>query len=148
MVQELLWLDIDVPRHWDIYPGQYVQLWVPQIGLRYVLQLPLFYIAFWEDTPDGDHRKLHILTRPRESGLTAELCRSIALHQREHRILVLGPYGRQCDLLWFGTILFVVEDVGFLRVLPYIRMLVQASQHRRAMVRQLMIFWQMEDFGT
>lgn len=34
-----------------------------------------------------------------------------------------------------GTILFIVEDIGIVRVLPLIRMLVRASEQRQAMVR-------------
>ncbi|KAF7589629.1 hypothetical protein BBP40_004002 [Aspergillus hancockii] len=145
-VQELLRLRINVPLHWNIHPGQYVQIWAPQIKLRYTLQFALFYVVFWEDAVD--HRALYILIRPQSSGLTANLYRSITLHQGKHRALVMGPYGYQYDLSRFGTIVFVVEDVGFLRVLPYIRMLVQASQQRQAMVRKLEIFWQMEEFSN
>ncbi|OJZ79724.1 hypothetical protein ASPFODRAFT_213129 [Aspergillus luchuensis CBS 106.47] len=39
-----------------------------------------------------------------------------------------------------------LKDIGMLRALPYIRMLVQASEQRRVMVRKLKIVWQMQDF--
>ncbi|RDH26443.1 hypothetical protein BDQ94DRAFT_176377 [Aspergillus welwitschiae] len=42
-------------------------------------------------------------------------------------------WGHTADFSLFGTIVFIVEDIGMLRVLPYIRMLVQASEHGRAM---------------
>ncbi|KAL3251111.1 hypothetical protein ABHI18_010817, partial [Aspergillus niger] len=50
------------------------------------------------------------------------------LHQRRQPALLLGPYGRSIDFSPFGTIVFIVEDIGMLRVLPYIRMLVQGER--------------------
>ncbi|KAE8384979.1 hypothetical protein BDV23DRAFT_188710 [Aspergillus alliaceus] len=55
LVEDLLWQAITVPHHWDTAPGQYVQVWVPLMGLRYALQLPFFYVTFSEDA--ADHRE-------------------------------------------------------------------------------------------
>ncbi|KAI2888149.1 hypothetical protein CBS63078_10543 [Aspergillus niger] len=103
-----------------------------------------FYVAYWDDAPGP--RILYVLTRPRASSLSTRLYLRERLHQRRQPALLLGPYGRSIDFSLFGTIVFVVEDIGMLRVLPYIRMLVQASEQRRAMVRKLKIVWQMQDF--
>ncbi|KAI2945427.1 hypothetical protein CBS147323_11286 [Aspergillus niger] len=118
----LLRLIITVSPHWHIRPGQYVYLWLPRAGFRSCFQLQPFYVAYWDDAPG-----------PR------------ILYRRQPALL-LGPYGRSIDFSPFGTIVFIVEDIGMLRVLPYIRMLVQASEQRRAMVRKLKIVWQMQDF--
>ncbi|OJZ80214.1 hypothetical protein ASPFODRAFT_212801 [Aspergillus luchuensis CBS 106.47] len=141
---ELLRMDITVSPHWHIRPGQYVYLWLPHAGFRSCFQLQPFYVAYWDDAPGP--RILYVLTRPRASSLGTQLYLCEWLHQRRQPALFLGPYGRSIDFSLFGTIVFIVEDIGMLRVLPYIRMLVQASEQRRAMVRQLKIVWQMQDF--
>jgi hypothetical protein len=61
---------------------------------------------------------------------------------------VLGPYGRPPDLAPFGIVLLIVEDIGIARVFSLIQTLVLASEQHRAMVRKLIVVWQMEDLGT
>lgn len=151
--QKLLQLEIDVPKHWNIQPGQYVRIWMPHMGLRAFLQLPLFYVAFWENRTENDDkheykkRTLYVLTRPRRSGLTVQLYENALVHESRCWAIILGPYGRSNDFSEYGTVLFVVEDIGFMRVLPFIRKLVVASQQRQAMVRKLQVVWQMDDIG-
>ncbi|GKZ63531.1 hypothetical protein AnigIFM49718_000840, partial [Aspergillus niger] len=141
---DLLRMDITVSPHWHIRPGQYVYLWLPHAGFRSCFQLQPFYVSYWDDAPGP--RILYVLTRPRASNLSTRLYLHEWLHQRRQPALLLGPYGRSIDFSPFGTMVFIVEDIGMLRVLPYIRMLVQASEQRRAMVRKLKIVWQMQDF--
>ncbi|GKZ75271.1 hypothetical protein AnigIFM50267_004135, partial [Aspergillus niger] len=143
---ELLRMDITVSPHWHIRLGQYVYLWLPHAGFRSCFQLQPFYIAYWDDPPGP--RILYILTRPRASSLSTRLYLREWLHQRRQPALLLGPYGRSIDFSLFGTIVFIVEDIGILRVLPYIRVLVQKSEQRRVMVRKLTIVWQMQDFDN
>ncbi|KAI2862016.1 hypothetical protein CBS76997_11323 [Aspergillus niger] len=140
----LLRLNITVSPHRHIRPGQYIYLWLPHAGFRSCFQLQPFYVAYWDDAPEP--RILYVLARPRASSLSTRLYLREWLHQRRQPALLLGPYGRSIDFSLFGTIVFIVEDIGMLRVLPYIRMLVQASEQRRAMVRKLKIVWQMQDF--
>lgn len=156
--QELLQLNIAVPGSWSIQPGQYVRIWMPHMGLRAFLQLPLFYVAFWEDRNEHEgkdkqkhenmQRILYVLTRPRPSGLTMQLYGNTLAHRKPRWAVILGPYGRSNDFSEFGTIIFIVEDIGIVRVLPFIRMLVVASQQRQAMVRKLEVVWQMDDIST
>jgi hypothetical protein len=142
---ELLRLEITVPAHWTVQPGQWVYLWLPRASLRTCFQLPLLYVSFWDDTPK--QRTLYILVRPQSATLYDRLYMEEPLHDCQHSALLLGPYGQCVDLTAFGTILFIVEDVAIMRVLPFIRMLVLASEQRQAMVRKLRIVWQMDDFG-
>lgn len=142
----LLHIDLTVPIHWNIQPGQYVYIWLPHAGLPARLQLALFYVVFWDDK--DKQRILHVLTRPQASSLTGQLYAKRSMHGAEHKALVFGPYGKPFDFPMAGTILFIVEDIGVMRVLPLICMLVQASEQRQAMVRKMEIVWQMDDFGT
>ncbi|CAG8359722.1 unnamed protein product [Penicillium salamii] len=156
----LLWLDIALPRYCVIYPGQYVQLCFPQAGVRARLQFVSLYVGFWEESATG--RTLHLVVRP-QSGLTRRLYESLRRRHLKHidgdgknypgkahqitkqPVIVFGPYGHTHNLDSFGTILFVVEDIGFYRTLSYIGMLVQASRDRRAMIRKVEVLWEVED---
>jgi hypothetical protein len=95
-----------------------------------------------------DHRTLRGLARPQSSALATALYDVEHLHNIRHSALVLGPYGRPPDLAPFDIVLLIVEDIGNARVFPLIQTLVRASEQHRAMVRKLIVVWQMEDLGT
>jgi hypothetical protein len=94
------------------------------------------------------HRTLRVLARPQSSALVTALYDAEHRHSVPHSALVLGPYGRPPDLSRFGIVLLIVEDIGIARVFSLIQTLVLASEHHRAMVRKLIVVWQMEDLGT
>ncbi|KAI2791721.1 hypothetical protein POX_c04596 [Penicillium oxalicum] len=114
---------------------------MPSAGIRAGLQLPLFYVAACKK--DGAHKIARMVARSR-SGIIRKLYDRNLASPRGNWITVtaLGPYGRPENLLRFGTVVLVVEDVGFFRALSYIEMLVKASVQRTALVRKLEILWQ------
>ncbi|RDH26963.1 hypothetical protein BDQ94DRAFT_176025 [Aspergillus welwitschiae] len=101
--------DQGVP-HLHIRPGQYVYVWLPHAVFRSCLQLRPFYVAYWDDPPGP--RILYVLTRPRASSLSTRLYLREWLQQCRQPALLLGPYGRSIDFSLFGTIVFIVEDIG------------------------------------
>ncbi|CAP87059.1 Pc24g01510 [Penicillium rubens Wisconsin 54-1255] len=124
---QLLWLDIAVPREWEAQPGQYVQLWMPRLGVRSFLQLPAFYVASVDtaqNTPGAPTtRTLRIVARPRP-GVTGRMAQAAdhATYSTIHfPVCVLGPYGHPPNLGQYGTVVFVLEDIGLFRALPFIR---------------------------
>jgi NAD(P)H-flavin reductase len=131
----LLWLEIGLPPSWTVQPGQYVQLWMPRVGIRAGLQLRLFYVAVCKK--DGAHKIARLviarLVARSRSGIIRKLYDRNLASSRGHRIpvTVLGPYGRPDNLLLFGTVVLVVEDIGFFRALSYIEILVVASLQRK-----------------
>ncbi|KZN87745.1 hypothetical protein EN45_063060 [Penicillium chrysogenum] len=76
---QLLWLDIAVPMGWEAQPGQYVQLWMPRLGVRSFLQLPAFYVASVDTVQNAPGaqttRTLRIVTRPRP-GVTGRIAQA------------------------------------------------------------------------
>ncbi|KAI2762012.1 hypothetical protein DTO012A8_9593 [Penicillium roqueforti] len=137
-VSNFLWLDITIPLNRAIHPGQYVQLWMPRTSFRAFFQLPIFHIAFWEDGPT--QRTVRKVAEPR-LGLTRKLYHDALQSPSKQPVTVLGPYGHPLSFHRFGTILFVVEDIGFFRALSYIDKLVEASRKREVMVRKLEVIW-------
>ncbi|KAJ5244987.1 hypothetical protein N7489_005083 [Penicillium chrysogenum] len=145
---QLLWLDIAVPMEWETQLGQYVQLWMPRLGVRSFLQLPAFYVASVDTVQNAPGaqttRTLRIVTRPRP-GVTGRIAQAAdhATYSTIHfPVCVLGPYGHPPNLGQYGTVVFVLEDIGLFRALPFIRHLVQESRSRRNTVRRLEVLWQ------
>ena len=94
------------------------------------------------------YRTLRVLACPQLLALVAALYNAEHLHSGRYSALVLGPYGRPLDLARFGIVLLIVEDVGIARVFALIQTLVLASKQHRAIVRKLIVVWQIEDLGT
>ncbi|KAL2801691.1 hypothetical protein BJX63DRAFT_426577 [Aspergillus granulosus] len=94
------------------------------------------------------HRTLRVLARPQSSALAAALYNAEHRHSVRHSALVLGPYGRPPELARFGIVLLIVGDIGIVRVFSLIQTLVLASEQHRAMVRKLIVVWQMEDLDN
>ncbi|CAG8340362.1 unnamed protein product [Penicillium salamii] len=137
-VSNFFWLDITIPLNRHIQGGQYVQLWMPRTGFRAFFQRPVFHFAFWEDGPT--QRTVRMVVEP-QFGLMRKLYHDALESPNMQPVTVLGPYGHPLSFHRFGTILFVVEDIGFFRALWYIDKLVQASCKREVMVRKLEIIW-------
>ncbi|CAG8890865.1 unnamed protein product [Penicillium salamii] len=149
----LLWLDIAVPMEWVAQPGQYVQLWMPRLGVRSSLQLPAFYVASVDtvhNTPGAPTtRMLRIVTRPGVTGRIAQAADHATSSTIQFPVCVLSPYGHPPSLGQYGTVVFVLEDIGLFRALPFIRHLVQESRSRKNTVRRLEVLWQvkLKDFN-
>ena len=121
---------------------------MPRLGVRSSLQLPAFYVASvgTMDNPPGAQttRMLRIVTRPRP-GVTGRIAQAAdhATYSTIHfPVCVLGPYGHPPSLGQYGTVVFVLEDIGLFRALPFIRHLVQESRSRKNAVRRLEVLWQ------
>ncbi|CAG8882124.1 unnamed protein product [Penicillium nalgiovense] len=117
---QLLWLDIAVPMGWEAQRGM-------------------------QNAPGPPTtRTLRIVTRPRP-GVTGRIAQAAdhATYSTIHfPVCVLGPYGHPPNLGQYGTVVFVLEDIGLFRALPFIRHLVQESRSRRNTVRRLEVLWQ------
>lgn len=139
----LLWIDIAVPVQWEAQPGQYVQLWMPGLGVYSWLQLPAFYVASVEAAQQAT-RTLRLVTRPQQ-GIMGRIARAADASPQSNMhlpVFVLGPYGHPPNFGQDGTVLFVLEDIGLFRALPFIRHLIQESRCRRNTVRRLEVLWQ------
>ncbi|KAJ5453746.1 uncharacterized protein N7458_004702 [Penicillium daleae] len=146
--KQLLWLEISAPRQWNIQAGQHVQLWMPRSGYRSWLHLPLFYVAYVGEEEEqqqniGSHtsnRRLHFLVHYRR-GLTKRLALQAVKANFSFPVFMFGPFGHPPCFGNYGTVLFVVEDIGLFRILPFIQQLVHGSRRRETVVRKLEILW-------
>lgn len=144
--KRLLWLEIRAPLQWSIQAGQHVQLWIPHSGYRSCLHLPLFYVAHVEERQQQEDgtpkpfRLLHLLVR-HQRGLTKRLAWNAMETDLSFPVFMFGPFGHPPCFADYGTVLFVVEELGLFRVLPFIRQLVHGSRQRETVVRKLEILW-------
>lgn len=94
----------------------------------------------------GANHSLRVVTKP-TSALTRRIVHRIlqaGLPDLELPAFVLGPYGQAHSFGQYGTVVFVLEDIGLFRALPFIRDLVEKSRERTNMVRRLEVLWQIE----
>jgi hypothetical protein len=143
----MLWLDVTLPLNQVVRSGQYMQMWMPSAGIRAFVQLPLLYVVVCELDDTSGELTVRMVARP-QSGITSNLYWIARDLPKRLSVRLLGPYGRPLDLSRFGTVVFVLEDIGLFRALSYIKMLVEASHKREVMVRRLDIMWQRDEkFG-
>lgn len=135
----VLWVEVRLPYHRDVRPGQFVQMWVPCAGCRVFTQLALLYVVVAEREKRTRESTIRMVARP-QRGLTDILYRSSFTRPRS--VAILGPYGRPHDFAPYGTIVFAVEDIGIFRALSYIGMLVEDSRKRQVMARKVEVVWQ------
>ncbi|KAJ5559532.1 hypothetical protein N7513_001931 [Penicillium frequentans] len=140
----MLWLDVTLPLNQIVRSGQYMQMWMPSAGIRAFVQLPLLYVVVCELDDTSGELTVHMVARP-QSGITSNLYWIARDLPKRLSVRLLGPYGRPLDLSRFGTVVFVLEDIGLFRALSYIKMLVEASHKREVMVRRLDIMWQRDE---
>ncbi|KAL2835708.1 hypothetical protein BJX68DRAFT_260102 [Aspergillus pseudodeflectus] len=171
--QELLSIDTTVPSGWRVEPGLrlasqlplfYVSSWedTPTSKLVHLSGERAQIHASEQSASQEDRlREAETLAPDNTSLRSAEqggewrqagAKQDAAVHHTSQRQISRGrtslPYGRPPDLARFGIVLLIVEDIGIARVFSLIQTLVLASEQHRAMVRKLIVVWQMEDLGT
>lgn len=139
-----------VPRPWKVRPGQYLYLWLPQLGWRYLFQSHLFYIASSERIKEGMSIDLLIERRNRFSGaLHRQVLRgpmnpsSLVLY----RGLIEGPYTdahgkkllKSSSVLLFGNGSRIVQQLG------YLRYMLENAQSDNLLQRRIVVVWSLEE---
>lgn len=128
---------------------------MPRLGVRSFLQLPAFYVAsagIVQTAPEAPTtHMLRIVTRPRP-GVTKRISQAAdhVTHSTFHfQAYALRPYEHPPNLDQYGTIIFVLEDIGLFRALPFIQHLVQESRNRRNTMRRIEVSWEvrLKDFS-
>ena len=158
-------ITITPSRPWIYYPGQYLYLTVPSIGLWTAHP---FTIA-WSNTPEPaltrqrsiDSRNSHgvekaaivapqtfsLLVRARD-GFTKRLLAHTFKHTPAHlghcvpvRVLVEGPYGLSRSLDSYGTVLLIAGGVGITHHLGYVRHLLRGYAEGTIATRKITLVW-------
>ncbi len=157
--KDTLFIDITVPRAWNVRAGQYVNLWMPFFSLRSMFQSHPYMIVYWTE---GTSLSLCFLVEA-QGGLTRKLFerayevdsfqmkpgeeRQIPL-EHFHRAWLSGPHGHGAPVGEFGSVLMIATDIGIAAQLPYLKELISGFNHCQVRTRRIHLVWQVGCIGT
>lgn len=140
-------LTVLLKRPMKVHPGQYMYLFLSDMGVRRRIQAHPFVIAWWDDTMRAT--EISFLIEP-SSGLSSKLIGRDSLR----KVVMDGPYGKNLRLEDFETVILVAKGIGIAGIIPYVRSLtyrrVNKDKHhesyRRGMItRKIDLYWVLED---
>jgi predicted ferric reductase len=140
-------LTVLLKRPMKILPGQYVYLFLSDMGARRRFQAHPFVIAWWDNSMEAT--KISILIEP-QNGLSAEL----AARNMIRSVVVDGPYGKDLRLQDFENVILVAKGIGIAGIIPYVRSLTyrrvskgkEHESYRRGLItRKIDLYWVLED---
>ncbi|KAF2680662.1 hypothetical protein K458DRAFT_445146 [Lentithecium fluviatile CBS 122367] len=129
-------LIIDLAKPWNVGPGQYIYLTLPNVGRHkggFIQSHP--YNIAWVDGP-----KVTVLIQ-RYKGFSDTLFTS---PDPESSVIVDGPYGHPQSLDRFDKVLLMASGIGIASHLLTIKQLLLAHESQTARVRRLTLVWFLE----
>lgn len=126
---------------------QYINIWIPSLGIRSSMQSHPFVITSWTGKKQTN---LELLIEPRH-GWTKRL-RSRAVTASGHngglgRVLFTGPHGAPVPLYGYEYFFMVASGYGIIPHLPLLERLVQGTLAREVRARRICLVWEVEDIG-
>lgn len=140
-------IEMKIPRYLEVRAGQYINIWIPRIGIRSLFQSHPLIIAYWTK-PDTGCMSLHLLVHPHHDFSQKLQQLESMLQTRRRLILFGGPYGVAPSLRSFGSVLLISTGSGIGAVLPYIKDLLGGYNECKTVTRRLHLVWQMVNEGT
>ncbi|KAL8673862.1 MAG: hypothetical protein Q9168_001727 [Polycauliona sp. 1 TL-2023] len=148
--QQVVRIDLSVPRPWKVEAGQYINLWIPAASIRSLLTMqshPLMIVSWSE----GQYLDLQLVVSPQQ-GLT-QVFRSIAENNDStavsNRYLAFfsGPHGTSEPMGEYGTVLLFASGLGIVAQLPYIKQLLHDGAECRTRTKRIHLIWQLQEPG-
>ncbi|KAL4927713.1 ferric reductase family protein [Aspergillus undulatus] len=135
-----------LPRPLKIDPGQYINIWIPGVGLRAWMQTHPFMVTSWSGKKQDT---LSLLIQP-QKGLskdyfghaTGALDSSISF-----LALFTGPHGISEDIGNCETALIVASDSGVAAAIPYIQKMIYGYNTSTSRLRRVHLVWQARSKG-
>ena len=137
-------LTVGLHRPIKILPGQYVYLFLSDMGLRRRFQAHPYVMTWWDNSVAA--RKVCFLVQP-EAGLSSELTTRNLLGS----VVVDGPYGVNLHLEKYETVILIAKGIGIAGLLPYVRHMTyrrmsNLERYRRGLItRKIDVYWVMDD---
>ncbi|KAF7712893.1 Cell surface metalloreductase [Penicillium ucsense] len=131
------------PRPVKVEPGQYINLWLPSVGLWSWAQTHPFTVTSWSR---GKQNTMELLVQPRR-GMTSNLLRyatvapdsSVSLFA-----LFTGPHGKSVDVGQYETALMIASGFGIAATIPYLKKMIYGYNTCTLQIRRLHLVWQIE----
>lgn len=131
-----------------IRPGQYINIWIPSLGIRSWFQTHPFMVASWTGT---EQTTLELLIEPRR-GWTKRLRSHASIMSGQNngfgRVLFSGPHGVPVPIEKSEYIFMVASGYGIIPHLPLLERLVQGTLAHEVVARRIHLIWEIEDERT
>lgn len=143
-------IKIRVRRSWNIRAGQYINVWLPGVGYRALLESHPFMIVSWAVNESWKPKltTVQLLVEPRD-GFTHRLLRyaSRSSDEKKHRVLYSGPHGAPTSMKEYGTVLLIATGFGIAAILPHLKELVDGYKRCEVVTRRIHLVWQLKEQG-
>lgn len=135
-----------LPRPVKVEPGQYINLWIPSVGLWSWTQTHPFTVTSWSR---GEQDSIELLVQPRR-GMTSNLLRYATVapdSSVSFLAFFTGPHGTSEDVSQYETALMIASGFGIAATLPYLKKMIYGYNTCTLQVRRLHLVWQIESIG-
>jgi hypothetical protein len=135
-----------LPKPVKVKAGQYINLWLPSVGLWSWAQTHPFMVTSWSDEKQP---VLDLLIEPRR-GLSAAIhrqARAAGHGSLSFLALYSGPHGISESVSQYERVLMVATGSGIATVIPYVRMLIHGYNTCTSYVRWIHLIWQVDNLG-
>ncbi|EQL28308.1 hypothetical protein BDFG_08925 [Blastomyces dermatitidis ATCC 26199] len=136
-------IHVTLPRPLEVKAGQYVNLWMPSVGLGLAswMQTHPFMVTSWSP---GKQDVLELFVQTRR-GLTAKLqARAAVDGSASFSVFVSGPHGLSEPVSQYETVLAIVSGFGIAGVLSYLKQLLHGYNTSTSSIRRVHLVWQVE----
>lgn len=136
-------IQVLLPRPVQVEAGQYINLWMPSVGLWSWTQTHPFTVTSWSR---GKQDIMELLVQPRR-GLSADLLRHVSVAAQSSvsfLALFTGPHGTSEDVSQYESVLLVTSGFGVVAAIPYLKKMIYGYNTCTSQVRRLHLVWQVE----
>lgn len=150
VVRDAIRVKIQVQRPWKIRAGHYINIWLPGVGFRALLESHPFMVVSWAVDTSWKPRltTLHLLIESRD-GFTHRLLRYAKRSPADikHLVLYSGPYGSSTPMKEYGTVLLIATGSGIAAVLPHLKERLDGYEKCEVVTRRIHLVWQLKGEG-
>ncbi|KAH8587310.1 hypothetical protein B0O99DRAFT_694581 [Bisporella sp. PMI_857] len=140
-------LTIDTQTPLKIDAGQYINIFIPSLGVRSIIQSHPFVVTSWTGK---EQTKLELLIEPRRGWTRKLQSRAVAMSRQNGglgRVLFTGPHGAIVPIGDYQYILMIATGYGITAQLPLLERLVQGTLAREVRARRVCLVWEFENIG-
>lgn len=131
----------------EIQAGQYINVFIPSLGFRSMMQSHPFVVASWTGKRQT---KLELIIEPCHGWTKRLHSRAISVSGHSGGLgiaLFSGPHGIPVQVCNYGHHIMLASGYGIVALLPLLDRLVQGMQAHEAQARRICLAWEFNDEG-
>jgi predicted ferric reductase len=130
-----------------VQAGQYINMWIPSLGLFSGIQSHPFVVTSWTGKRQGH---LQFLIQPRGSWtqrLNSRATKESGQDGGLSRVFFTGPHGISPPVDDYEYIFMVASGYGIVAHLPLLERLIQGTRAQEVRARRIRLVWEFADVG-